>query len=91
MLGLLALLLLTDARRAARTDGSGALVLLEEQDRARWDQAMIADGEGLLVEALRMGQPGPYQLWARSPRVTRPPPAPPPPTGGRSRSCTASC
>jgi RNA polymerase sigma-70 factor (ECF subfamily) len=64
VLGLLALLLLTDARRAARTDESGALVLLEEQDRARWDQAMIADGEGLLVEALRMGQPGPYQLWA---------------------------
>ena len=64
VLGLLALLLLTDARRAARTDGSGALVLLEEQDRTRWDQAMIADGEGLLVEALRMGQPGPYQLWA---------------------------
>ena len=64
VLGLLALLLLTDARRAARTDGSGALVLLEEQDRTRWDKAMIADGEGLLVEALRMGQPGPYQLWA---------------------------
>jgi RNA polymerase sigma-70 factor (ECF subfamily) len=62
--GLLALLLLTDARRAARTDGAGDLVLLEEQDRTRWDQAMIADGEGLLVEALRMGQPGPYQLWA---------------------------
>jgi RNA polymerase sigma-70 factor, ECF subfamily len=64
VLGLLALLLLTDARRAARTDGAGDLVLLEEQDRTRWDQAMIADGEGLLVEALRMGQPGPYQLWA---------------------------
>ena len=62
--GLLALLLLTDARRAARTDDNGDLVLLEEQDRTRWDQAMIADGEGLLVEALRMGQPGPYQLWA---------------------------
>jgi RNA polymerase sigma-70 factor (ECF subfamily) len=64
VLGLLALLLLTDARRPARTDDSGALVLLEEQDRTRWDRAMIADGEGLLVEALRMGQPGPYQLWA---------------------------
>jgi RNA polymerase sigma-70 factor (ECF subfamily) len=44
VLGLLALLLLTDARRAARTDGSGALVLLEEQDRTRWDQPMIARG-----------------------------------------------
>ena len=64
VLGLLALLLLTDARRAARTDDAGDLVLLEEQDRTRWDQDMIADGEGILVEALRMGQPGPYQLWA---------------------------
>jgi RNA polymerase sigma-70 factor, ECF subfamily len=64
VMGLLALLLLTDARRAARTDDTGDLVLLEEQDRTRWDQAMIADGEGILVEALRMGQPGPYQLWA---------------------------
>src|SRR6185369_17151924 len=64
VMGLLALLLLTDARRAARTDDAGDLVLLEEQDRTRWDQGMIADGEGLLVEALRMGQPGPYQLWA---------------------------
>jgi RNA polymerase sigma-70 factor (ECF subfamily) len=62
VLGLLALLLLTDARRAARTDDAGDLVLLEEQDRTRWDQAMIA--EGFLVEALRMRQPGPYQLWA---------------------------
>ena len=64
VMGLLALLLLTDARRAARTDDAGDLVLLEEQDRTRWNQAMIADGEGILVEALRMGQPGPYQLWA---------------------------
>ena len=64
VLGLLALLLLTDARRAARTDDAGDLVLLEEQDRTRWDPDMIADGEGILVEALRRRQPGPYQLWA---------------------------
>ena len=64
VLGLLALLLLTDARRPARTDDSEVLVLLEEQDRTRWDRAMIEEGEGLLVEALRMGRPGPYQLWA---------------------------
>ena len=64
VLGLLALLLLTDARRPARTDDSEVLVLLEEQDRARWDRAMIEEGEDLLVEALRMGRPGPYQLWA---------------------------
>ena len=69
------LLLLTDAPRAARTDDTGDLVLLEEQDRTRWDQAMIADGEGLLVEALRMGQPDPYQLWAAIARLTRPRPA----------------
>jgi RNA polymerase sigma-70 factor (ECF subfamily) len=64
VLGLLALLLLTDARRPARTDDRGDLVLLEEQDRTRWDGGMIEAGEGLLVEALRMGRPGPYQLWA---------------------------
>jgi len=64
VLGLLALLLLTDARRPARTDDSEVLVLLEEQDRTRWDRSMIEEGEGLLVEALRMGRPGPYQLWA---------------------------
>src|SRR5690348_4217826 len=60
VLGLLALLLLTDARRAARTDDNGDVVLLEEQDRTRWDRAMIEEGEGFLVEALRMGQPGRY-------------------------------
>jgi RNA polymerase sigma-70 factor, ECF subfamily len=62
--GLLALLLLTDARRAARTGPGGELVLLEDQDRSRWDQAMISEGERLLVGALRAGRPGPYQLHA---------------------------
>jgi RNA polymerase sigma-70 factor (ECF subfamily) len=62
--GLLALLLLTDARRAARTDAAGELVLLEEQDRTRWDAAMIAEGEGLVERTLRAGRPGPYQLHA---------------------------
>jgi RNA polymerase sigma-70 factor, ECF subfamily len=62
-MGLLALLLLTDARRAARTDG-GELVLLEDQDRSRWDPNMIAEGEAVLEAALRLGQPGPYQLHA---------------------------
>ena len=91
VLGLLALLLLTDARRAARTDASGDLVLLEEQDRTRWDRAMVADGEGLLVEALRMGGRARTSSGRRSPPATRPRPAPPRRTGGRSRSCTASC
>ena len=62
--GLLALLLLTDARRAARTGPGGDLVLLADQDRSRWDRAMISEGEGLLVSALRAGRPGPYQLHA---------------------------
>ena len=63
-LGLLALLLLTDARRAARTDDAGDLVLLEDQDRGRWDRARIAEGEAILEAALRRGRPGPYQLHA---------------------------
>jgi len=62
--GLLALLLLTDARRAARTDAAGDLVLLEDQDRARWDRGLIAEGEAVLERALRAGRPGPYQLHA---------------------------
>jgi RNA polymerase sigma-70 factor (ECF subfamily) len=62
--GLLALLLLTDARRAARVDSSGDLVLLADQDRGLWDAAMIDEGEALLLAALREGRPGPYQLHA---------------------------
>jgi RNA polymerase sigma-70 factor, ECF subfamily len=62
--GLLAFLLLTDARRDARVDGAGNLVLLADQDRSRWDQGRIAEGELLLEAALRAGRPGPYQLHA---------------------------
>ncbi|MEU8382397.1 RNA polymerase sigma factor [Streptosporangium sp. NPDC048865] len=62
--GLLALMLLHDARSATRLDAAGDLVTLEEQDRARWDTAMIAEGEELLVRALRRGRPGPYQVQA---------------------------
>jgi len=62
--GLLALLLLTDARRAARTDGAGQLVLLAEQDRSRYDPVLLAEGEALLEGALRTGRPGPYQVQA---------------------------
>jgi RNA polymerase sigma-70 factor (ECF subfamily) len=62
--GLLALLLLTDARRAARTDAAGDLVLLEDQDRFLWDRERIAEGEAILERALRLGRPGPYQLHA---------------------------
>jgi len=62
--GLLAFLLLTDARRDARVDGAGNLVLLADQDRSRWDRERIAEGELLLEAALRAGRPGPYQLHA---------------------------
>jgi RNA polymerase sigma-70 factor (ECF subfamily) len=62
--GLLALLLLHDARRAARVSPDGELVTLENQDRARWDAAEIAEGVALLETALHRGKPGPYQVQA---------------------------
>jgi RNA polymerase sigma factor (sigma-70 family) len=62
--GLLALVLLTDARRAARTGPSGELIPLDEQDRSRWDRALIAEGVALVEDALRRGSVGPYQLQA---------------------------
>jgi RNA polymerase sigma-70 factor (ECF subfamily) len=64
VLGLLALLLLTDARRAARTAADGSLVLLPDQDRTRWDHARIDEGSTLVERALRMGRVGQYQLLA---------------------------
>jgi RNA polymerase sigma-70 factor (ECF subfamily) len=63
-LGLLALMLLHAARRGARVDGAGDLVLLEAQDRARWDRGAIAEGVALLDGALCLRQPGPYQVQA---------------------------
>jgi RNA polymerase sigma-70 factor, ECF subfamily len=62
--GLLALLLLTESRRASRTRPDGSLVLLSEQDRTRWDQALIQEGQAILRRCLRRNQPGPYQLQA---------------------------
>ena len=64
VLGLLALMLLHDARGAARVDAEGELVLLEDQDRSRWDRARIAEGSAILQRALRMRRPGAYQLQA---------------------------
>ncbi|CAM3831948.1 RNA polymerase sigma factor [Tsukamurella ocularis] len=61
--GLLALMLLTDARRAARVRG-GQLVPLDEQDRAGWDRAALAEGHGLVRECLALGRPGRYQILA---------------------------
>jgi len=62
--GLLALLLVQDSRRAARVDADGGLVLLEHQDRARWDRRRIAEGLDQLDRSLRQGAPGPYRLQA---------------------------
>jgi RNA polymerase sigma-70 factor, ECF subfamily len=63
-LGLLALMLLVEARRETRTSGEGALVPLAEQDRGRWDHALIAEGHALVRTCLRRNQPGPYQIQA---------------------------
>ena len=63
-LGLLALMLLIDARRNARVDDSGGLVRLAEQDRERWNRAQIDEGQALMRACLARNQPGPYQLQA---------------------------
>jgi RNA polymerase sigma-70 factor (ECF subfamily) len=62
--GLLALLLLTEARRPARTAPDGSMVRLADQDRTRWDRALIAEGHELVRACLRRGQPGPFQYQA---------------------------
>jgi RNA polymerase sigma-70 factor (ECF subfamily) len=64
VMGLLALMLLVDARRAARTDERGDLVPLGDQDRGRWDRDRIAEGQAVVRRCLRRNQPGPYQLQA---------------------------
>jgi RNA polymerase sigma-70 factor, ECF subfamily len=62
--GLLALELLTESRRAARTDPNGTLVLLADQDRRLWDRALIAEGQAIVRACLQRNQPGPYQIQA---------------------------
>jgi RNA polymerase sigma-70 factor (ECF subfamily) len=64
VLGLLALMLLIDARRAARTTADGAMILLPEQDRTRWDRALVAEGQSLVRRCLALNRPGPYQIQA---------------------------
>jgi RNA polymerase sigma-70 factor (ECF subfamily) len=64
VLGLLALMLLHDARRATRVDPAGDLVLLEDQDRSRWDRAQIGEARGILARALGLRRVGPYVLQA---------------------------
>ncbi|MGV9213676.1 RNA polymerase sigma factor [Micromonospora sp. RB23] len=63
-LGLLALMLLTESRRNARTTADGDLVPLPEQDRSRWDTVLIAEGQALVRRCLRRDRPGPYQIQA---------------------------
>ena len=62
--GLLALMLLSESRRPARTTPAGDLVLLADQDRATWDHTLVDEGQSLVRACLRRGQPGPYQLQA---------------------------
>jgi RNA polymerase sigma-70 factor (ECF subfamily) len=62
--GLLALMLLVESRRAARTTAGGDLVLLADQDRGRWDRDLVAEGQALVRACLRRGRPGPYQIQA---------------------------
>jgi RNA polymerase sigma-70 factor (ECF subfamily) len=64
ILGLLALMLLAEARRPARTDSHGNLVLLADQDRSRWDRELIDEGQALVRRCLREGRPGLYQIQA---------------------------
>ncbi|HWE91824.1 MAG TPA: RNA polymerase sigma factor [Pseudonocardiaceae bacterium] len=63
-IGLLALMVLIHSRRAARTTADGQLILLADQDRARWDRDLIAEGQDLVRRCIRRDQPGPYQLQA---------------------------
>ena len=62
--GLLALLLLTEARRPARTSADGSLVRLADQDRTKWDKALVAEGQAIVRACLRWNRPGPYQIQA---------------------------
>jgi RNA polymerase sigma-70 factor, ECF subfamily len=64
VMGLLALMLLLEARREARTTPDGGLVLLADQDRRRWDRGLIAEGQYIVRQCLRRNQPGPYQIQA---------------------------
>ena len=89
--GLLALMLLTDARRPARTAADGALVPLAEQDRSRWDASAIAEGVALITERSRGPRSGRTRSRPRSPRCTTRRRAPRTPIGRRSCSCTGCC
>jgi RNA polymerase sigma-70 factor (ECF subfamily) len=74
VMGLLALMLLIESRRGARTDARGDLVPLAEQDRSRWDDALIAEGQAIVRRCLARNQPGPYQVQAAINAVHSDPP-----------------
>jgi len=74
VMGLLALMLLTESRRASRTTPDGALILLQDQDRTRWDQDLIAEGRSIVRTCLRVNRPGPYQIQAAINAVHTDPP-----------------
>lgn len=64
VLGLLALMLLIDARRVVRATAEGEMILLADQDRGRWDRALISEGQALVRHCLSLNKPGPYQIQA---------------------------
>ena len=88
VMGLLALMLLIDARRPARTDADGELIPLAEQDRTLWDRALIAEGDELVDLALAGARSASTSSRPRSQPFTTGPPPPPRPTGRRSSPST---
>ena len=89
--GLLALMLLQESRRGARTSPSGEVMLLDAQDRSRWDRALIVEGVALVERALGGGPPAPTPCRRPSPPCTPTPAAPPTRIGRRSSACTTCC
>lgn len=91
VLGLLALMLLTEARRTARSGPDGAPVSLADQDRDRWDRALIDEGQALVRRCLRRNRPGPYQIQAAINAVHSDAPTAAATDWGRSFGSTTSC
>jgi RNA polymerase sigma-70 factor, ECF subfamily len=89
VVGLLALVLLIESRRATRTRPDGSLVLLDKQDRIGWDRVLIAEGQAIVRQCLRGDHPGPYRIQAAINAVHAD--APTAPTGRRSLPSTTSC
>ena len=90
-MGLLALMLLVESRRGARTTAGGALVRLADQNRELWNRNLIAEGQALVRRCLARNRPGPYQIQAAINAVQAMRRSPRRPTGGRSWISTISC